>query len=106
MSDKTCGTCADYGPDTGECKNPPGSHFQVGPDHKACRAHRTPKDAKLDAIRIALDIDGEGDAVDNLYGAFVGMERTGKASKACLNTVRRVLGQLEKVENILDENDA
>jgi len=38
---------------------------------------------------------------DNLLGAYYDLERTGKADKVCLNTIKRVMGQLAKIEKVL-----
>ncbi len=37
----------------------------------------------------------------NLEGALLDLERTGKADEICLKTIRRVLTQLAKIEELL-----
>jgi hypothetical protein len=37
----------------------------------------------------------------NLMGAYLDLKRTGKADKVCLNTIKRVVDQLNAIESLL-----
>jgi hypothetical protein len=65
---------------------------------------------KLEAIREIYDPKGIGHALAkcsdharyNLEGALHDMVRTGKADAVCGSTLKRVIGQLAKIEEVLE----
>jgi hypothetical protein len=57
---------------------------------------------RLEAIRAALGYGSGKDAGLNLLGALIDMERNNwAADRVCQETLRRVLGQLKDVSNIV-----
>lgn len=57
---------------------------------------------RLRAIRAVLGYDSGKDAGLNLLGALIDMERNNwEADLVCQETLKRVLGQLKDVSNIL-----
>jgi len=61
---------------------------------------------KIAKIKEILDLDGPEDACDNMQGAIIDIFHVhpkGFADTICENTLKRVLGQLGSVMNILEK---